>query len=504
MAQRVNCKFDAEWIEITIDKEKHRWKSLYRFSTTSMPDSKAYLAGLGITSQSDIDFIINKCRIEWEKILKKCEPVNEKKPAISAFTDYLHMADQFIRVQPLFYTRQKIWWQWDFGTTCWKMVDEIDLLNNMNESVFGLKLFQSKEKQEVINSLKMRGRLNKPIEGSKYWIQLRDRIIDIREKVSFKATPDYFVTNPIPWKIGASEETPTIDRLFGEWVGTENIAILYEIMAYAMLTDYPLHRVFCLNGEGRNGKGTFLSMLTEFIGKDNVCSTDFDTLVTRPFEAAKLYKKLVCIMGEINSSIFKRTSLFKKLTGADIIGYEFKGKDGFDDYNYAKLIVATNKLPESSDKTIGFYSRWLIIDFPNRFKENPHLLEIVPEQEYNNLARKSIRILSEMLERGTFSGDGDIEERMRRYEERASPIREFFEKYYEADGEYSVPFWEVYEDYVSYLNSRNFRKISKREFGEIIRNRGFEMKREHYKKEDGNDGTFMKILGLKQIINEEK
>lgn len=109
-----------------------------------------------------------------------------------------------------------------------------------------------------------------------------------------------------------------------------------------------------------------------------------------------------------------------------------------------------------------------------------------------------------MLERGTFSGDGDIEERMRRYEERASPIKEFFGRYYEADSEYSVPFWEVYEDYSSYLNSRNFRKISKREFGEIIRNRGFEMKREHYKKEDGTDGTFMKILGLKQIINEEK
>ena len=304
--------------------------------------------------------------------------------AIKEFTDYLEMADRFIKVQPLFYTKEKIWWLWNIEKTCWERVDEIDLLNQMTRSIDRLPLFKPQIKNEVMNALKMRGRLATPKDAKKTWIQLKGKIVDIETNLVTNATPKYFITNPLPHDLSESIETPTIDKLFGEWVDSEDeVKLLYEIMAYCMIPDYPLHRVFCLNGEGRNGKGTFLKILTKFIGKTNICSTDFDTLVSRPFETAKLYKKLACIMGEINSAIFKKTSLFKKLTGSDMIGFEFKGKDGFDNYNYAKLLVATNKLPESTDKTIGFYSRWLIVDFPNTFKEKPNLIDCIPEEEYS-------------------------------------------------------------------------------------------------------------------------
>jgi len=427
---------------------------------------------------------------------KPIEEENKIQAAVKEFTNYLEISDRFIEIQPLFYTPQKIWWLWNFNTKSWEMVDEIDLLNQMSKSVDGILLFKQQTKTEVINALKMRGRLATPEEAKKTWIQLNDKIYDINGGVVIEATPDHFITNPIPHKVGNSNETPTIDKLFHDWVSEENVPLLYEILAYSMLPDYPLHRVFCLNGEGRNGKGTFLQLLTNFIGKNNVCSTDFDTLINRPFEAAKLYKKLVCVMGEINSSIFKRTSLFKKLTGSDMIGFEFKGKDGFDDYNYAKLIIATNKLPESTDKTIGFYSRWLIVDFPNIFPEKPNLLDCVPPEEYSNLANKCLNLIMGLRKRGEFTNEGSIAERTERYEERASPFKEFLKHCCEIETVAETPFWEMYEEYVAYLEERGFRKASKRELSHLIKSKGFETKRINYEKENGEKSTMIVVLGI--------
>lgn len=433
------------------------------------------------------------------EVVNKETPKVEKfkiKNALGYFTDYLDMADKFIETQPIFYTSQKIWWMWNFESKCWEMVDEVDLLNQINEVTRGIRVFESKTKTEVVNALKMRGRLNTPKEAKKTWIQFKNIIYDVETDEKFEATPEYFITNPIPWELGTSEATPEMDKLFGEWVSKEDIQTLYEIIAYSLIPDYPIHRVFCLNGEGRNGKGTFLKILTNVIGKRNLCTTDLETLVNRPFESAKLYKKLVCQMGEINASIFKKTALFKKLTGADPIGFEFKGKDGFDDYSYAKMIIATNKLPESTDKTIGFYSRWRIIDFDNRFEENTRIMNRIPEEEYNNLALKSIKNLKILLDSGKFTGDGKIEERMARYEERASPIKEFLNKECVINPRYQIPLWKIYEEYESYLSERGFRKASKREFINLLKARGFELKRVHYKKENGDDSTLNIVDGL--------
>ncbi len=439
--------------------------------------------------------IKQKLKLEKKKDITESSGFKIKE-ALGSFSDYLQMADKFIETQPLFYTPQKIWWMWDFEIKAWVMVDEIDLLNQVDKCTDGMRVFEAKTKTEVINALKMRGRLNTPKEAKKTWIQFKDVIHDIETGDEFEATPEYFITNPIPWELGQKEDTPEMDKMFAEWVSKDDVQALYEIIAYSMLPDYPLHRVFCLNGEGRNGKGSFLKILTEFVSKRNRCSTDLDTLLSRPFESAKLYKKLICIMGEINSSIFKKTSLFKKLTGDDTIGFEFKGKDGFDDYNYAKMIIATNKLPETTDKTTGFYSRWRIIDFNNRFEEYTKLLTRIPEQEYKNLAKKSIHNLKQVLDSGQFTGDGKIEERMRRYEERASPIRDFLKKDCVIDERYQIAFWKVYEEYVSFLDMRGFRKASKRELSNLLKTKGFETKRVHFEKKDGTRGTMIVVLGL--------
>jgi len=187
-----------------------------------------------------------------------------------------------------------------------------------------------------------------------------------------------------------------MDRIFEEWVGKDYVKTLYEIIAYCLLPDYPINRLFCFVGSGMNGKSKFLELVRRFVGANNVCSTELDTLIASRFEITRLHKKLICQMGETNFNEMNKTSIIKKLTGGDLIGFEYKNKNPFEEKNYAKIIIATNNLPTTTDKTIGFYRRWLIIDFPNQFSEKKDILAEIPDEEYESLALKCVGILNNL------------------------------------------------------------------------------------------------------------
>lgn len=366
------------------------------------------------------------------------------KNTIQNYENKNDLSYQILKIQPLYYDSTKIWWRWNTKKFMWEIIDETDILNFVREFTMA-NTINSKERNEIIEVLKQDARLNKPKIVKKTWVQFKDKIYDIVSGEEFIASPEWFVTNPIPWELNKEKlmDTPNMDRIFGEWVGEENIKILYEIIAYCILSDYPIHRLFCLIGEGMNGKSCFLRLLIKFIGGENVTSTELDTLLSSRFEVTRLHKKLVCIMGETNFSEMSKTSVIKKLTGQDLIGFEYKGKNPFEDLNYAKILIATNNLPTTTDKTIGFYRRWCIIDFPNRFSEKKDILNDIPNEEFECLALKSLWILKDLLENKEFYKEGTIEERTKKYEDKSN----FFDKFWKEN---------IIEDFSSYITVHDF------------------------------------------------
>jgi len=503
---------------IVSDGKKREWVDVLPPNSSSKETQSIYqkLAKLGFTDMDNCYQVITAIINHFEKEDKKIRELEEKRKkqlekqeiqsnlenAIFQFANYYDMADQFLEKQPLFYNEKKFWWAWSVTDYCWKMIDETDILNAMNTKIHGLKLFESKQKNEILTALQMRARLTKPKEAPNHWIQFKDKIYDYKTNEIKEATPEFFITNPIPWEIGTTTETPTLDKWFNEWVGEKWNKTLYEIIAYCCIPNYKINRIFCLNGEGRNGKSTFLHVIRNFIGDKNSCSSSMDILLTRQFESAKLYKKLLCEMGEINSSIFRKTELIKKLVGTDKIGFEFKGKDGFDGFNYAKIIIATNKLPESTDKTTGFYSKWIIIDFVNKFKENPCFLDLLPESEYNALANKCCRIVKELMEKGEFTNEGSIEEKKLRYEEKSSAFNDFMKLEMELDENAETPFFQIYGEYLSYCNQRNLRVPSKIEVGRILKSKNCKETVIAWEMGSGDNTTVRAYKGIK--FKEEK
>lgn len=380
--------------------------------------------------------------------------------------NYLENVEEFHKEQQFFYDQNKLFWFWSFKETKYVLIDETDVLNTLEAQ---LELYGSTIKSNVKNNyleaIKRVGRNKTPKEPPITWIQYKNKVIDFTTGKIIAATPKYFFTNPIPHTISESEETPTIDKMFSEWVGKENVKKLKQVVAFCIARKYFLHRIIFLVGNGINGKGSFLEFLRNFLGLQNITSTSLELLINNRFEAAKLYKKLAAIMGETNYQRIEKSDLLKRLSGGDLIGYEFKNKNPFDEENYAKLIIATNSLPLTLDKTKGFYRRMMIIFFPNEFNEKKDIIKTIPKIEYSNFAKQSITLLKDLWINREFDNEATIEERQQIYEDTSNPLQLFLREHTEKHSTEHIFKADFDKKFYTYQRENGYRVWNYKELG---------------------------------------
>lgn len=393
-------------------------------------------------------------------------------PAIASLpikvTNYIENTKVFHKYQPFFYDTAGNFWVWDHEKTCWQMVDDTDMLNHIGDCLGMTEMVvTSGVKNNYLQAFKMVGRKNVPLPAKKSWVQFKDQITDYKYPYedTWTAEPRYFIKNPIPWTPSLDTECPMIDTLFEEWVGKEYKKTLYEIIAYCCVPDYPIHIAFCLVGHGRNGKSQFIKLLKKFLGSHNICSSSLSRMTYKnTFGRQSLYGKLCCMMGETNFGAFDDTELFKQLTGGDPIDFEFKYKGSFTDENYAKLIIASNGMPTSVDDSDGFKRRWLVIDFPNEFPTGKDIVNGIPDAEFEALAGKVLKLLPHLMERGMFTGQGDVEDQRRRFDGVSNPFPQFIQEECLSGDDYFCKYSDLYQHYLSYLRKKKRRKVKRPEF----------------------------------------
>ena len=424
---------------------------------------------------------------------------NNIKDLITSYFDKSDLAKQILKIQPMFYDENKLWWVWIKGEYKWEIKDETDILNFVNV-LSTANTVNSKHRNEILESLKQTSRKWKPLPIKETWIQFKDLIIDIKTGEEIQATSKYFVTNPISYSLNKERyvNAPIMDKIFEEWVGKEYVQTLYEVIAYSLIPYYPLHRIFCFIGGGMNGKSCFLNLLKKFIGKNNCCSTELDSLLNSRFEVTRLHKKLICLMGETNFNEINKTSILKKLSGGDLIGFEYKNKNPFEEVNYAKIIIATNNLPTTTDKTVGFYRRWLIIDFPNQFSEKKDILAEIPEEEYEILAVKCLGILKDLLDKKEFHNEGDIEDRKEKYESRSNFLESFIKEYTIEDLNSYITKSNFFKKFTAWCKENRHREMSETSIGLTMKKIGIESDRRHFDwLFDGKGGQARVFIGIK-------
>jgi len=242
----------------------------------------------------------------------------------------------------------------------------------------------------------------------------------------FRPTPEYFIRHRIRAEFDQSKFEkafellnsgkvkdwlelgpilcPKIHKTFTEWVKPEDVRTLYEIIGYTLYPRYSIHKMIMLVGEGGNGKTTYANLIKRFLGNENVSARDLQSLAEYQFSRIDLVGKLANIFVDLPKKPLKETGVIKALTGEDTIIIDIKHRPrGFEYENYAKMIFTANELPPVYDQSLGWWRRWIVIEFPNKFLSEDEL-EIPEEKRNEYIERKRIEFLDSIATREELSG----------------------------------------------------------------------------------------------------
>ena len=267
------------------------------------------------------------------------------------------------------------------------------------------------------------------VGGQPEKIVLKNGVYDMESDVLGPFDPEMYALQALPVNYDPNAKAEKINK-FLEEICPDRVIILKEIAAYCLLRSMPFHRFFILEGTGRNGKGSYINLLREFLGKENVSSVSLQHLDSNRFKPAELYGKLANLSNDIPAAVLKNTGMIKQLAAGDGVTVERKGRDPFQMENYAKLIFSANEVPMTRDNTDAFYRRAVTIKFMQKFDDGvnaiPNIWEkLATQDELSGFFNECITHLKALMKRGKFHNEKTIEERKMEYVKLSNPIQYF-------------------------------------------------------------------------------
>jgi len=292
-------------------------------------------------------------------------------------------------------------------------------------------------KNETIGSIRDRNYYNtNTFEVDLELINLRNGIYNIDTDKLLEHFPGVHFLNYLPVNYKKNTDCPKFKKFLSEVASKEDIPVIQEFFGYCLYRKYHFHKALLLYGDGRNGKSTLLNVLSTMLGKENVSAIELHSLCNERFQTSSLFGKLANIASEIQDKSLKASSMFKKLTGGDKdLSAEFKFKDLFKFTNYAKLLFSANRIPQSEEDTLAYYSRWILIEFSHIFddtnkKTNPNLLDkLTTDKELSGIFNWSLIGLKRLLKKKKFSYKRSVEEVKNIYKSKGDSVYIFCKEF---------------------------------------------------------------------------
>lgn len=175
-----------------------------------------------------------------------------------------------------------------------------------------------------------------------------------------------FMTYQLPFEYDENAQSPMFLKYLEEVLPDKSKQkVLAEFLGYIFMKKgnphvKKLEKALFLYGGGANGKSVIFEIINALLGKENISTIKLEDLAKENFRA-EIENKLLNYASEIGRTF--DTSTFKTLASGETVTARKLYNDPFNMENYAKLMFNVNELPITSDKSNGFYRRFLIIHF---------------------------------------------------------------------------------------------------------------------------------------------
>lgn len=317
----------------------------------------------------------------------------------------------------------------------WEQVDikelKAFLYGELQEPRHGV--WSTKRETEYIEALKRMVYEPRELNEHRHLINMKNGMFDLESLELIPHNPEYLSSIQIPVTYDEDADCERYKQYLDEVFegDKERITKAIEWYGYCISTDTKAQKALILYGGGSNGKGIFTDILGKIVGDKNLSHIPLNEL-HKGFSRATLFGKTVNISteNEMGGKSFN-TQYFKAITGEDIINAEFKNKPVFTFKPTAKMVISMNNLPQTKDKSDGYYRRLDFLPFTRHFSEEDkdRDLKAKLESELSGIFNLAIEGLVRLRSNGyKFSSCGASDNLLAEYKQELNPIMTFFDE----------------------------------------------------------------------------
>lgn len=211
-------------------------------------------------------------------------------------------------------------------------------------------------------------------QSSPYLIAFKNGVLDVRTLEFRDLLPDDIIPNVIPHNWNPSATGETLDNVLykmacGDMATYMNLA---EFIGVCMVRSAKLCPFFpVLIGVGSNGKSTYIELLKNVIGDENISGLQPKEIAAR-FMGSHIVGKTANLGDDIASGYLddRDCAVIKSIATGDLMFTDVKGGKGFHYQPYCTMVFSCNQFPRLADTTPGFMRRLFPIEFNAIFSAN--------------------------------------------------------------------------------------------------------------------------------------
>jgi len=173
-------------------------------------------------------------------------------------------------------------------------------------------------------------------------------------------------------------DTGFVDGIISDWCQGDNVKkeMLYELAGCCFYSDKPIKKWWAIEGKADTGKSTFLRLLKEVAGKDNVGSTPIQNLKDSN-AIAELIDKPVNIVDDGSSKFTTDLSNLRRIIQGDEMQVKLLYQNRFTVKIESRMVFVFNKIPRFRDDNDATAKKMLMIGFNRVYTDEEKDTELI-------------------------------------------------------------------------------------------------------------------------------
>ena len=302
-------------------------------------------------------------------------------------------------------------------------------------------------------------------------VNVLNGIFDLDTRQLEPHSPDFLSPIQINAAWDPEAQCPAIDQFVRDVFPDDAKDIFYQLAGLFLTPDSRFRKAVLFLGPSAVGKSLALTLLRTFLDPRNVSNVPLHDLTEGSFALPELRGKLLNISADVPERDFNDTAIFKQIVDGHLATLRAprKFRDPIEFQPFTRLIASANRVPQSSDNSLGYFRRWLVVPFDTEFKDRDfdHTLldRLTTPQELSGLLNRAVEGYYSILSGNVIKQSAIIDEAQREFDLLSDPTRLFFdENVQECSFDEHVDRTELYGAYKTWCDDHRFSPVSARRF----------------------------------------